>query len=100
MKYIPEEMCTEGQYLIAMDDIDWVRDNGVIYRGSFQVLGSRLLGLSYPDYLRYLQSCGGILKGKIGHPYVYFKDKAAAQKVCNLLNQKWAEVLEILKEEN
>ena len=56
MKYLPQEMCQEGHWMAAMDDIDFIRDNEVIFSGSFQVLGSRLLGLSYPDYLRFLQS--------------------------------------------
>lgn len=93
MKYLPQEMCQEGHWIAAMDDIDFIRDNEVIFSGSFQVLGSRLLGLSYPDYLRFLQSQGATLKGKEGYCYGYFKDKAACQKVCNLLNAKWKKVV-------
>lgn len=93
MKYLPRELCEEGKWMAAMDDIDFIRDNEVIFYGSFQVLGSRLLGLSYPDYLRFLQSQGATLKGKAGYCYGYFKDKAACQKVCNLLNSKWKEVV-------
>lgn len=98
MKYIPQEMCQEGHWMVAMDDIDWVRDNEIIYRGSFQVVAARILGLSYPDYLKFLQANGGILKGKTGHPYAYFKDKAAAQRICNLLNKYWGELVKQLNE--
>ena len=69
MKYLPQEMCQEGHWMAAMDDIDFIRDNEVIFSGSFQVLGSRLLGLSYPDYLHFLQSQGATLKGKEGYCY-------------------------------
>ena len=88
MKYIPFEMSDGGKWMAALDDIDVIRDNEIIFHGSFQVVGSRLLGLSYPDYLRFLQSRGATLRGKKGYCYGYFKDKAACQKVCKLLNEK------------
>ena len=97
MKYKPTEMCDEGKWMAAFDDIDIIRDNEIIYHGSFQVPASRLLGLSYPDYLRYIQSLGATLKGKEGYCYGYFKDKAAAQKLCNLLNEKWKQLTEEIK---
>lgn len=93
MKYLPKELCEEGKWMAAIDNIDFIRDNEVIFHGSFQVLGSRLLGLSYSDYLCFLQSQGATLKGKKGYCYGYFKDKAACQKVCNLLNAKWKEIV-------
>lgn len=90
MKYIPFEMADGGKWMAALDDIEVIRNENIIFHGSFQVVGSRLLGLSYPDYLRFLQSRGATLKGKKGYCYGYFKDKAACQKVCKLLNEKLA----------
>lgn len=94
MKYIPQELIEEGHWMVSLDCIDTFINHGVIFHGTFQGIGARLLGLSYPDYLRFLQSNGGILKGKVGTCYAYFKDKAAAQKICNLLNQR----LQIVKD--
>lgn len=96
MKYIPFEMADGGKWMPAFDDIDIIRDKEIIYHGSFQVPASRLLGLTYPDYLRFLQSRGATLKGKAGYCYGYFKDKAACQKICNLLNEKWKQLMEEL----
>lgn len=89
MKYIPMELADGGKWIAAFDDIDIIRDNEIIYHGSFQIPAARLLGLSYPDYLRFIQSRGAILKGKEGYCYGYFKNKAACQKMCVLLNGKF-----------
>lgn len=88
MKYICFEMPDGDKWMAALDDIDVIRDNEIIFHGSFQVIASRLLGLTYPEYLRFLQSRGATLKGKQGYCYGYFKDKAACQKICKLLNDK------------
>lgn len=98
MKYIPREMCQEGCWLAALDNIDFIQTEGIIFCGSFQVIGSRLLGMSYPDYLRFLQSKGATLKGKKGYCYGYFKDKNACQEICNLLNEKCGELAKVIKE--
>lgn len=97
MKYVPREMFTDGQYLAAIDSIDFISDNGLIFDGSFHVIGARLMGLSYPDYLRYLRSKGATLKGKTGYTYAYFKDKDKCQKVCDVLNTKAAELTNKMK---
>lgn len=89
MKFAPAEMAQEGRWTVGVDDLSWVTDNGIVYRSSYHVVGARLLGLSYPNYLRYLQSCGGELKGREGYSFVYFKDKAACQKVCKELQKRW-----------
>ena len=44
--------------------------------GSWSVLPARLLGLSWPNYLRYCMKCGADVKGKNHHyPIIHWKEK-------------------------
>lgn len=59
-----------------------------IGKGNYNILMARILGLSYPKYLRMCRDLyGATLIGK-GHavPIPYFKNKEKAQKLINLLN--------------
>ena len=65
---------------------------------SFNVLGSRLLNMTYPNYLRYLRANGAELYGKQGYSYAYFKDKSKCQEICSLLNKEWKKVKDYVEE--
>lgn len=57
--------------------------------GSFNIIGARLVGMSYPSYLRYCRDvCGAELVGK-GHKYVvpYFAKTPAMAKFLQVLNE-------------
>lgn len=96
MKFAPIEMAQGKRWLIGVDELNWVSDNNIKFHSSYHVVGARLMGLSYPNYLRYLQSCGGKLKGKEGYAFVYFESTAACQKVCKDLQKRWDEMEEKL----
>lgn len=73
---------------------DFFEDNTLInFTSSYNVIAARLLGLSYPDYLRYCQSIGARIKGKYSYSYPVWTDKAAADKLCNKLNEEWNKVV-------
>ena len=60
------------------------------YGGSFNIIASRILGLSYPNYLRYLRDTfSAELRGKKGYPYPIFKERQSCMKVINILNKNW-----------
>lgn len=60
------------------------------YKASYWILGSRLLGLSYPNYLRYLRDkYGATLVGRNGIPRFYFKEKKNCEKVIDELNKRF-----------
>lgn len=58
-------------------------------RKSYHILEARLLGLSYPDYLKYCVMNGATLSGRLGFPHAVFKNKRDAERVCNLVNSEW-----------
>ena len=59
------------------------------HKASYWILGSRLFGLSYPNYLRYLRDeYGATLVGKV-IPRFYFKEKKDCERVINELNKRF-----------
>lgn len=60
------------------------------FTSSYHVLGARLLGLSYPDYLTYCQSTGARLRGRNGYTYPVWESNAAAQSVMKKLEKQWS----------
>ena len=97
MKFIPVSNCDETQWRVGMDNLDWVNGQNT-FGGSYNVLGARLLGLSFPDYLRYLRANGAELHGKTGYSYATFEDKAKCQSICTLLNKEWDRVKSYVEE--
>lgn len=68
------------------------KKEGYEFSSSYHVLGARLLGLSYPDYLKYCQSKGAKLRGRKGYCYpVWDKaaDKKGMQEIIRQLNTNW-----------
>lgn len=94
MRFLPVERF-DSTYLINFDNLDWAANNNAC-GCSFNVLGARLLNLSYPDYLKFLRASGGELRGKTGYSYAIFKNKEDCQKICNLLNKEWKKIEKIL----
>lgn len=88
MKFIPVETATTGIWMIGFDNLDWAEYKNE-HGCSYNVLGSRLLQMSYPDYLKYLRSRGAELRGKSGIIYPVFKDKNICERFCTQLNSEW-----------
>ena len=65
MKFIPVSNYDEIKWKIGMDNIDWAENHNSC-GCSYNVLGSRLLNMTYPNYLRYLRANGAELCGKTG----------------------------------
>ncbi len=72
----------EGKYRIYYDGKFIIKKYG-----SYNVLGARILGLSYGDYLRFLVQNGATIVGKKSK-YVsfFFEKKEDAIKIQKLLN--------------
>lgn len=82
-------------YTIAPTKIFDIFDNGELlsYTSSYHVIAARLLGFSYPDYLRYCRSNGAQLKGREGYTFPQWIEKADAQKICDRLNLEWEKLI-------
>lgn len=85
------EACTENEYMVGLEDS--------IYQligkqsGSFNIVAARILGFTYPDYLRYVrQNHNATLKGKQGYSYAIYKDRKDCVAVVTLLNDAWRKV--------
>lgn len=64
-------------------------------QGSLSVLQARIMGLSYPDFLRYVRDTYNARLAGVGHKYpaIYFPDAAAASKFALILDKRFKEIL-------
>lgn len=67
-------------------------DISLYFTSSYNVVPARLLGFTYPDYLRYCRAHGAILKGKDGYTHPVWTDKTDCKKICDLINKEWEKV--------
>lgn len=86
--YIDESPIYSGKYLIRLNHDEMVFPTGT--RGSFNVFISRVVNLTYPEFLRYVRDVlGAELVGK-GHKYVipYFERSNELTMFVKLLNKR------------
>ena len=83
--FIVRETCGFDNYIVTFDAN--LLPSGMCVTSSYHVLCSRVLGFTYPDYLKYCSVNGAILKGSTGYSYPAFKEKKDAEKICNLCNK-------------
>ena len=76
-------------WIIGLTETFFEKYPDFILNQSYGILAARLIGFSYPDYLRYCAVNGATLKGREGFPHPTFKDKKDAEKICNLINKEW-----------
>lgn len=68
-------------------------------QGSFTVLYARIMGLSYPQFLRYVRDVHGArLSGK-GHRYItiYFPTQESAKNFAEILDKRYKYIAKELK---
>jgi hypothetical protein len=84
-----QESAVVGEYMIIFDvfavDVPPISS-------SYNVVAARLLGFTFPDYLRYCKSRGAELRGKQGYTYAIWKNKTMAESLVKELNKIWGEV--------
>lgn len=85
--FVLTESC-EGLYMIGFEE-----ELLGCQRGSYNVMGARVLGLEYPDYLRFCRDeHNAILQGKQGYSYPLFKVEKDAQNLIKVLNKQYIEI--------
>ena len=81
-----------GRYYIYSNEA--VKQAIIPMRFPYGMLGARLLGLSYIEYLTYLENeCGAVLSDEKGAGYFfqfYFCDKTLCQAHADDLSERWA----------
>ena len=95
MKGFKVDTSANDKYFIVFDGYAALPET-LPYTSSYLLLQARLLGLSYPDYLRFCQSKGGKLKGKTGYTIVLWEDKKQCQEVCNLIEKEWQKLIKMI----
>lgn len=65
--------------------IEYVFKKDFCCKSSYHVIGARLLGLSYPDYLRYCRTLGAELRGVQGYSFPVWKTSAGTEKLISQL---------------
>lgn len=84
------ETYEEGTYMIMFRHDNFM---GGYNGGSFSIIGARVLGLSYPNYLRYMRDTyGGEIRGREGYPYLIFKDQGKCLMAIQELNKNWKKI--------
>ena len=75
-----------NKYMLVFDE-NFIKN----FKGmrTFLLIPSRILGISYPDYLRFASSLGGVVIGKTGYPGVYFDKKEDAEKLQKIVIDYW-----------
>lgn len=97
MTFFSEESAIErGKYLVRPD---FDKLPKMYTSGSYAVLGARLLGLSYPDYLRYCRDAhNATLFGKNDkYITVYFNSKSDADGLAKILDAAAVKVMRELE---
>lgn len=94
--YVDDSPIQNGKFLIRCEC-----DRITYTIGSFNVLGARLLGLSWSDYLRLCRDeFGAEIVGKNNYyPVAYFSSKEAAEPLVKLLNERLSKVINNVKKE-
>lgn len=58
--------------------------------GSYNIIPARILGFSFPDYLRYVRdNFNATLRGREGYSVAFYKNKEDCKNIVNLLNKEW-----------
>lgn len=88
-----EELPSGTQWIVKVNT-ELIKVSGMT--GSLHVLGARVCGIPYAEYLRYCRSkYRAELRGKIGYPYPIFYDKKNAEKLAKELSERFSSVIVI-----
>lgn len=93
--YLDETPLYKGKYIIYLNHDLFLFPHGT--NGSYGVFASRVLGLSYTDYLRYCRDrLGAELIGKNRHYIVvYFDYTPEAKALVKLLNKRMEYIMNL-----
>lgn len=76
-------------YMIGLEHPEW----NIMKEGSYGVFEARVLGLSFAKSLEYIRdNFNGIIKGREGYSYIYFKSKVDAEKLAVFLNKRLRQI--------
>lgn len=80
----------DGTYMIV-----FIHDTfmGGYNGGSYSIIGARVLGLSYANYLRYMRDTyDAEVRGREGYSYLIFKNQGKCLMAIQELNKNWQKI--------
>lgn len=95
--FFPNATFDDKEYYIAAKPDNVAKFLNI--KTSYQLIAARLLGFSYPNYLRYGCSKGATIKGHTGYSCLYFSSWRDCQNFCDELNSEWDKFSEVIKRE-
>lgn len=88
-----KEGMNEGTWMVGLTDAGYKMITPYCPSGSYNIVAARVLGLSYPDYLRFVrQNYSATLRGREGYSYAIYKNRKDCVAVVTLLNDTWRKV--------
>lgn len=85
IEYVLDEFVLKG------DDVSFY------FTSSYNVPPARLMGFTYPEYLRYCCAHGAHLKGRQGYIHPVWIEKSDCKKVCDTLEKLWTELVNTIQ---
>lgn len=85
--FTPCETFNGGHWYISAQPDDLMKSLGMSQ--SYQLLAARLLGFSYPDYLRYGREKGARIVGREGYSILIFDQFCKVKNFCDELNAEY-----------
>lgn len=90
--FYPIDFCENGRYLIRFSE--------KVYKffgkteSSYNVIPSRILGLSYPSFLRFVRDKfnAEIDNQSLKYPVAQFNSEKDCQEVCDILNERFLKI--------
>lgn len=91
--FYPYDFYNDGTYMIRYSDevysfIGWTES-------SYNVVPARIMGISFPSFLRFARDKYNAILGGQSQKYLtmIFKDKKDCQDLCDILNERWREIV-------
>lgn len=85
-----------GKFIISLSEQFHQDFPKFVCHQSYDVLAARLIGMTYPTFLRYCAAHGGELVGKKGYPATYFKSENDAKVIAKEINKGYKTLCEKL----
>lgn len=79
----------EGKFIISLSKKFHEDFPQFICHQSYGIFAARLMGMTYPTFLRYCAANGGELHGKQGYPAIYFLKESDAKLIVKEINNNY-----------
>lgn len=91
------ETCNENEYMVGLEDFVYKLIGKQSGSFSFNIVAARVLGFSYPEYLKYVRdNYNATIRGRAGYSYAFYKNRNDCYDIVKVLNTAWSKIEEVL----